>query len=90
MIERSNSPQVRIKHLRLRVPGKSREAGQAVARLLEGRLADIHAGSQTIHLGAVRVRLPASPHLSPEAIADAAAGTIGRAVGKNQRPSSHA
>lgn len=91
MSQSSDSPQVHIGRLRLRVPGDNREAGVALARQLEERLAGIPAAAGPLHLGSMQLRIRGTEGMSPQSMADAVADALGRKL-QRTRPatSSHA
>lgn len=80
----TDNPQVHIGHLRLRVPGTSRETGQSLARHLQERLADLPTAGVAVHLGAIGLRVPATPGMTAESMADAVADALGRKLQRHR------
>jgi hypothetical protein len=58
-----SAPQIRIRRLRLRVPGGSKEAGSALAQGLREQLGNLPSGTAATHIGALRLRIPGPPGL---------------------------
>ncbi len=65
------APQIRIGSMRVRMPGASKEAGQALARSLCEQLGHLPTGCRAIHIGALRLRISGLPGAEPSAVSDA-------------------
>ncbi len=81
-----SDPQIRIKRLRVRLPGASKETGYALAQALREQLGHLPAGTAPAHIGALRLRIPGPPSADPSDLSAAIATTISS---KLARPQSH-
>ena len=71
-----SDPHIRIRSMRLRVPGVSKEAAHALAQSLCEQLGHLPAGCRTGHIGALRLRISGSPGMEPGAISKAIAARV--------------
>jgi hypothetical protein len=51
-------PTIHIRSMRIRVPGATADAGEALAQALRAQLGDL-AATRSVHLGAMNLRVPA-------------------------------
>jgi hypothetical protein len=77
------APQVWIGSMRVRMPGASKEAGQALARSLCEQLRHLPTGCRPTHIGALRLRISGGSDEEPSAVSDAIATRISSKLASN-------
>jgi hypothetical protein len=79
-----STPKIRIRNVRVRVPGASKETGYTLAQSLAEQLGHLPAGSAGAHIGALRLRIPGGPGPGGSGISDAIAAAISSKLTRTQ------
>jgi hypothetical protein len=77
------SVSIHIRRMRLRVPGVSREAGEAIAASLHERLASLSLEGAPQHVGRMCLRLPGGDRMNAGAVADSVASAVSAKLTRN-------
>jgi hypothetical protein len=72
--------------MRLRMPGASKETGYALAQALREQLGNLPTATAAAHIGALRLRIPASSGLDTPGLSAAIATTISSKLARNPSP----